>query len=138
MSNVEQQPLALDLITLLRSRLASYLGTFADGRQAIWVEPPQSPKVGTGLHVFIERHYTQLSNEYGQWRVTFVLHGDRAADDIAYEANLQKFDGAIQEMRRTFPKRREVAIPFREDLPPQVSFLVCVANHYTKPMLVYS
>lgn len=136
--NHEQIPASVDLITILRSLLSPHLGKFADGRTALWVEPPQSPKVGNGLHVFINRHYSQMSNRLGQWRVSFVLHGDRATSETLYEINLQKFDAAILAMRSHFPSRREIALPFREDIPPQISFLLSVDHTYTKPMLIYS
>jgi hypothetical protein len=137
MSN-EQIPAAIDLVGIIKPILQPYLGTFEDGKVAIWVEPPQAPKSGSGVHCFIQRHYSAISNQLYQWQVDLVMHGIRADDPALYEVNLQKFDKAIAAMRIKFPNRREIRQPFREDLPPQFRFLLCLEAAYLKPLFIYS
>jgi hypothetical protein len=45
--------------------LDSDLGTFANGVKAIWVEPPDPPKDGKGLHCFIYYRPRQLRPSTG-------------------------------------------------------------------------
>ncbi len=134
-----QQPISATLNKLLRSLLAAQLGTFVDGKLAIWVEAPQAPPVGTGVHVYIARHYAQITNSTYTWRVDLVLHGGQGAtpqSKAVYEANLQKFDQAIELIRQKFPMRREVIPPYREDLPPQATFQLVVTQYINDQRLL--
>lgn len=126
------QAAAIDLNRQLRSLLTNQLGTFADGKQAIHVEPPQAPPIGVGVHCYIQRQCVQLTNDTYQWRVDLVLHGGTGATPATkavHETNLQKFDQAIALMRQKFPMRREVILPYREDLPPQMTFQIVVSQY---------
>jgi len=131
MNATPKQPAVSELAQMVRSLLKDQLGTFADGGSAIWVEPPQAPQSGKGVHVYIQRHCSQLTNALYQWRVALVLRGGKGrtdAEHVAYEQNLQKYDLAIALMRQKFPSSREISTPYREDLPPQTTFLVAVVQ----------
>ena len=101
-----------DITGILRSLLANELGTFANGRTALWVEPPKSPTVGVGLHVYIKRQPSQVTYDLYRWDVTLRQY-DRTNE------GLQKMDDAIAKIRKRFPNRREIIPPFREDDYPQ-------------------
>lgn len=105
-----------DLSSYLRSQLSPYLGTFNDGLKSVWVEPPQSPIAGNGVHVYIDREPKQVTGFQYKWNVTLILYGDLTP------ASLEKFDGAIATMRRLFPRRTEAIAPYQEGYLPQANF----------------
>lgn len=112
-----------NLLAELRSLLAEELGTFTNNRAAIWVEPPEPPGAGTGVHVYIDRtpYRITLKGVYSVC-ISVVLHGNRQQNPVEYEYNLQKFDRAIKRLRWRYPRHREVPIPGGGDIPPQFKF----------------
>jgi hypothetical protein len=103
------------ILTQVKTLLTAELGTFKNGKPAIWVEPPASPEVGTGLHVYLCRYEQRLTQEIYQWQVVL-----RQRDTS--EAGLVKLDAAIKKMRSRFYNRREVILPYSEDRYPQANF----------------
>lgn len=90
-----------DISAILRDVLQPFLGTFKSGQTAIWVEPPESPIPGTGLHCYINRYPLQVNDSTYQWRVTLTQYDKTNAGMIV-------LDNAIRAMRQRFPVRREV------------------------------
>ncbi len=125
-------PNAATLFQIIATELASELGTFANGKRAITIEPPTAPKPGSGLHVFISRYGTQLTNKLYQYRVSMVMVSRE-------ETDYKTFDLAIRKMRQKFPQHREVMIAneFSENRYPQVNYLICVNQSITSQSLAY-
>jgi hypothetical protein len=114
--------------SLLKTLLADELGTFANGKPAIAIEPPQVPKAGIGLHVTIARYTQQLTTVIEQWQIVLVQR-DRSAEGIG------KLDSAIAKMRKTFPLAREVFLPYQEGFNFQVNYLIPAYKTFTATVL---
>ena len=103
---------------ILRDLLTNELGTFANSRKAIWVEPPASPPMpntAPGLCCIIGRYPEQQTAEVYQYRVTLTQY-DTSAAGIAV------LDTAIARVRRRFPVRREPIPPYTEEDYPRAVF----------------
>lgn len=117
------------LRSLIQELLRSQLGTFANGRKAIAVEPPQVPQSGVGLHIYISRHAERLNRETYQYKVSLVQFDTS-------EIGLQKLDQAIALMRSAFPCRREIIMPYREEMFPQITFFLAAYQSFHTPPLI--
>lgn len=105
-----------DISAILRDVLAPYLGTFKNGQMAVWVEPPESPIPGSGLHCYIQRQPQQRTSSVYQWRITLTQYDKTSAGMIV-------LDNAIAAMRQRFPVRREIFQPvYLENEYPRFSF----------------
>jgi hypothetical protein len=106
-----------DLLQLVKNVLSGELGQFQNGVTAVWVEPPEAPKAGTGIHVYISRFTQQLSSKTYQWSIRIVQL------DTSLEG-LNVLDRAIANMRRQFPNRREVILPYADNRFPGANFYI--------------
>lgn len=106
-----------DISAIFRELLSPYLGTFKNGQTAIWVEPPESPIPGTGLHCYISRFPYQVSGSVFNWRVTLTQY-DKSVSGI------NTLDDAIIAVRKRFPaNRRDLMQPlFKENEYPRAIF----------------
>jgi len=110
-----EQNTVLHLRMSLETILSPYLGKFDNGRLAIAVEPPQTPKPGTGLHCFIGRYADSIQPTLGAWQVTLRQYTQT-------DAEMQKMDAAIMLMKEKYPVHKFTVTPFSELTFPQVRF----------------
>jgi hypothetical protein len=99
--------------------LSDQLGTFRGGDKAIWILPPDSPQRGNGIHLYIDRYTTKLTNAIYQQRLTLVQF-DRD------ESGCALFEEALIKLRRRFPNARETVLPYRKETALTASFLLPV------------
>lgn len=118
------------LADFLRNLLANEVGSFANGYPAVWVEPPQMPAGGKGLHVSIGRHSQRIANNLYQHRVSLVQF-DRS------DTGLLKLDHAIEKVRACFPLCREVMLPFQENTYPQCNFYISELKTFVNSGIVF-
>jgi hypothetical protein len=117
-----EQNTILDLRMSLEAHLEKYLGKFENGRIAIAVEPPQTPKPGGGLHCFIGRIPELLQPGLGCWVVTLRQYSQT-------DAELTKLDLAVRKIKRAYPMHRCSVLPFNELSFPQVTFRLLFNVH---------
>ena len=111
-----------DLRTTLVELLAPELGTFANGLASIWVEdedcPPSTDGVLCVIAPYTAVQSSQILLNHGvldivEWVVTLRSFGTK-----------QQFRSAIDKMRRRFPIRLEVILPYKEGVRMQASFRI--------------
>jgi hypothetical protein len=107
---------------LLDEKIGEYLGTFANGEKAIWIQLPIPPEFGQGVHCIINRNARRvgLTSNY-DWFVSiiYVASNNESID----ETNQTKFDQCLMKIRYWFPRSREVHSTFR-GFYPQVNFIL--------------
>jgi hypothetical protein len=106
---------------LINQSIGDYLGTFANGEKAIWIEPPIPPEFGQGMHCIIKRYSRRLgltSNYEWLINLVFVPANIEAVD----ETNQSKFDQCIDKFRDAFPRSREIHQVYR-GFYPQITFM---------------
>lgn len=113
-----------EVLDFLKVLLKDELGVFSGGRPAIAVTPPKTPKVGTGLHVFMQRYRLSLQPSSSQsmqitrlcaWAITLRQY-DESLEGIL------TLDRAADKVRRSFPNHSETPIPYIEGRQPQIDF----------------
>lgn len=104
---------AESLLTNLSQLLSEHLGQFADGSQAIVVEPPRSEITGTGIHIYIDRFSRDSSADKCFYRVTVIQY------DLA---GVEAFEEVLKTIRWNYPQYREYIPEYRKGLPLQAYF----------------
>lgn len=124
---IETPVTVFDLRKTLAVLIGGNLGVFENGQPAIWVEPPDPPRNGNGLHCFIfwRPRQLQLTTGYSQsiqrlaWQVSLV-QTDRslgAIDVLGVAGDLirDNFMGVMEASSQSYADKLpslEFSIPF--------------------------
>jgi hypothetical protein len=107
-----------DLLSLLKADL----GTFQSGDPAIWIIPSDAPQRGSGIHVYIDRYATKLTNALFQQRVTLTQFNRDTDGALA-------FDSALAKLRNRYPSARDMVAPYRKETALSAVFLLQIHKH---------